>query len=172
MRVPVPKIELQSITSGFLSRRQFVGASSVLILTAGCATLPKGQRETVLFICEFGTAKSVIARELFRRRAASRGIAVAAISRGLVIEDHITPELRRNLTADGINSNAEPFQVLQPQDWQAAKVVVAFNPLPNTIPKAKVRDWTDVPSVVSKYPAARTEMDKRIEALLDEFQRA
>ncbi len=140
-----------------------------MMLASGCATLPRVQRETVLFVCEFGTAKSVIARELFRRRAASRGIDVAAISRGLVIEDHITPELRQRLTADGINPNAEPFQLLQLQDWQRAKVIVAFNPLPSVVPKAKVRDWTDVPSVVSSYPAARADMDRRIEALLDEF---
>lgn len=154
-----------------LSRRRFLAAASVSVLTAGCASMPKSQRETVLFVCQFGTAKSVIARELFRRRAASRGIAVAALSRGLVIEDHLTPELRQRLAADGINPYAEPFEVLQPQDWQQAKVVVAFNPLPDTVPKAKVRDWTDVPSVVSQYPAARAAMDQRIEALLDEFAR-
>jgi protein-tyrosine-phosphatase len=168
MRMAVSKFDTQD---GLLSRRQFVVASSALVLASGCATLPKAQRETVLFICEFGTAKSVIARELFRRRAANRSIDVAAISRGLVIEDHITPELRQNLTADGINPNAEPFQMLQPADWQRAKVIVAFNPLPAVVPKSNVRDWTDVPSVVSEYPAARAAMDQRIEALLDEFQR-
>lgn len=163
-----PKIDISAIAGPF-SRRQFIAATSGFALTAGCSTLPASQPKTVMFICEFGTAKSVIARELFRRRATSRGIAVSAISRGLVIEDHITPGLRQSLTADGIDPYSEPFKVLQPQDWQRASVIVAFNPLPNTVPKSKVRDWTDTPSVVSQYPAARAAMDRRIEALLDEF---
>jgi arsenate reductase len=152
-----------------ISRRRFVAVSAAFVLAAGCSTIPKRQPETVLFICEFGTAKSVIAREMFRRRAAARNIAVDALSRGLVIEDHITPELRRNLSADGIDPYSEPFKVLQPQDWQRASVIVAFNSLPDTVPKSKVRDWTDVPSVVSQYPAARVALAQRIEALLDEF---
>jgi arsenate reductase (thioredoxin) len=151
------------------SRRWFIAATSGLIVTAACSSLPKSQRKTVLFVCEFGTAKSVIAREMFRRRAADRNIAVFAFSRGLVIEDHITPGLRRNLAADGIDPYSEPFKVLQPTDWSRASVVVAFNPLPKTLPKSKVRDWDDVPSVVSQYPAARAALGQRIDALLDEF---
>lgn len=164
-----PKFDISANAAPF-SRRQFIAATAGFALTAGCSTLPNSQPKTVLFICEFGTAKSVIARELFRRRAISRGIAVSAFSRGLVIEDHITPELRQRLAADGINPYSEPFKVLQPQDWRRASVIVAFNPLPDTVPESKVRDWTDTPSVVSQYAAARAVMDRKIEALLDEFR--
>ncbi len=167
----VPIFDLPSTGALPFSRRRFLGAASVSVIVAACSTVPESQRETVLFVCEFGTAKSVIAREMFRRRAASRKIAVSAFSRGLRIEDHITPELRQNLVADGIDPYSEPFKVLQPQDWQRASVVVAFNPLPDVVPKSKVRDWSDVPSVVSQYPAARAVLERRIDALLDEFFR-
>ena len=165
----MPETDNAIATVAPLSRRRFIAVSSAFVLAAGCSTLPKSQPKTVLFICEFGTAKSVIARELFRRRALSRGMAVLAISRGLVVEDHLTPELRQRLAVDGIDPYSEGFKVLQPQDWRKASVIVAFNPLPKSVPKAKVRDWMDVPSVVSQYPAARAAMDLKIEALLDEF---
>jgi arsenate reductase len=151
------------------SRRRFILAASASVVVGACSSLPKAQRKTVLFVCEFGTAKSVIAREMFRNRAAAANIAASAFSRGLKIEDHITPELRRNLFADGIDPYSEPFTVLQPADWQRASAVVAFNPLPDAVPKSKVRDWTDVPSVVSQYRAARVVLEQRIDALLDEL---
>jgi arsenate reductase len=164
-----PIFDLISAAAQPFSRRRFIAVASISVIAAGCSTLPKARGETVLFVCEFGTAKSVIAREMFRRRASTRNIAVAAFSRGLVIEDHITPELCRNLGVDGIDPYSEPFKVLQPKDWQGARVVVVFNPLPSTVPASKVRDWTDVPSVVSQYPAARAALNQRIDALLDKF---
>jgi arsenate reductase (thioredoxin) len=164
-----PKFDLISAAAQPFSRRRFMATTAGLIVATGCSTLPKSQRKSVLFVCEFGTAKSVIAREMFRRRATTRSIAIAAFSRGLVIEDHITPDLRRNLAADGIDPYSEPFKILQPDDWSRASVVVAFNPLPKIVPQSKVRDWTDVPSVVSQYPAARAALNRRIDALLDEF---
>lgn len=167
--MPAAIFDISFVAALPFSRRRFILAASGSVVVTACSSLPKAQRKTVLFVCEFGTAKSVIAREMFRRRAAAANIAVSAFSRGLKIEDHLTPELRRNLAADGIDPYSEPFKVLQPADWQRASVVVAFNPLPDAVPKSKVRDWTDVPSVVSQYPAARAVLERRIDALLDEF---
>ena len=127
---------------------------------------------TVLFVCEFGTAKSAIARELLRRKVSVRGLPIEAISRGLVIEDHITPELRARLVADGIDTLRDPPMVLQPRDWDRASIVVAFNPLPAAVPAAKVRDWIDLPSVVRDYDNAMAILNRRLDALVDEMAAA
>jgi hypothetical protein len=142
------------------SRRRVVIGSAATLLLAACASLPSQAPPKILFVCQFGTTKSAIARELFRRRALERGVTVAAISRGLTIEDHISPTLRQRLVAEGINPNADAPKVLEPQDWQSATLVVAFNPLPSAVPVAKIRDWIDLPSLNESYcPAIARQAD-------------
>ena len=128
-------------------------------------TAPK--RSVVLFICDFGTAKSAIARELFRRQAQARGIDVTAFSRGLQIEDHISPPLKARLDAEGIDTRADGFAVLTSQDVRRADIVVSFANLPKAYQTQKLQDWTALPSVNDAWAAARADLDRRIDALLD-----
>jgi protein-tyrosine-phosphatase len=129
------------------------------------ANAPLPKPPTVLFVCEYGTAKSAIARELFRKRATQRGIAVTAFSRGLKIEDHIAPPLRKILDDEGIDSRRDGFAVLNGRDIRNAEIVVTFTPLPRR-PRT-VLDWSDVASVNDRYAIARADLDRRIDALLD-----
>lgn len=123
----------------------------------------------VLFVCAAGTAKSAIARELLRRRARERGIAVSVFSRGLHIENHVSLLLRDQLAADGIDVSRDPPTALARRDVHNADMIVAFTPLPAKYRTRVIRDWSAVPSVNEAYPAARADLDKRIEALLDQI---
>ena len=154
-----------------ISRRAVIFSAAASALVGACASARRGPPAVLLFVCQYGTAKSAIARELFRRRVRQRHLAIEAFSRGLTIEDHMTPDLRARLAADGINTELEMPQVLQPRDWQRASVVVAFNPLPMEVPRAKVRDWTDLPSITDDYANTRAILDRRLEALIDELAR-
>jgi len=131
------------------------------------STLAASKRPVVLFICDFGTAKSAIARELFRRRAQERGIDVTAFSRGLAIEDHISLPLEAALDAEGIDTRRDGFAVLTSRDVRRADSVVSFATLPKAFQTQKRQDWTALPSVNDAWPAARADLDRRIEALLD-----
>jgi protein-tyrosine-phosphatase len=154
-----------------IGRRGFAIASLFLagFVTSGCATKWTTKPPKILFVCQAGTAKSPIAREIFRRRAKERGIAVKVFSRGIVLEDHASPELKQRLRADGIDTSAEPAMPLAPADWAAADILVNFNPLPTSVEHNDVRDWSDVPSVNDDYENARAVLDKRIDALLTEL---
>lgn len=65
------------------------GLFTLVLSGVAAATLgppePRQERAsgTVVFVCEHGTAKSLIAREWFNRLAAQRGIAARAVSRGV-----------------------------------------------------------------------------------------
>lgn len=155
-----------------LSRRGALLAGLALVVVAQPAMSRPRPVPRVLFICQYGTAKSAIARELFRRRARQRGVAVAAFSRGLTLADHISPPLRQKLSADGIDPAADYATVLARRDWQYADLVVAFNPLPKDIRPTTLRDWSDLGSLNDDYANARPELDRRIEALLDAFAKA
>ena len=154
-----------------LHRRGFVIASLFLagFLASGCVVKPAVRPAKILFVCQAGTAKSAIAREIFKRRAKERGIEVDVFSRGIVIEDHVSPQLKANLRADGIDTTTEPATALTPADWAAADILVNFNALPASVKHQDVRDWTDVHSVNDDYKNARKTMDKRIDALLTEI---
>ena len=144
-------------------------ASFAAVAASACTAAGSAKPPTILFVCQSGTAKSPIARELLRRRAAERGIRVTAFSRGLALEDHVSPALAARLKADGINTAADTPRQLSPADWRSADLVIVFNPLPAGAKPARLRDWTDLPSVNDAYPAARAMLDQRIDRLLDEI---
>jgi len=149
-----------------LPRRLFLALSlSVTVLPTSAMTAPK--RSVVLFICDFGTAKSAVAREFFRRRAREHGIDVTALSRGLAIEDHISLPLEAALDAEGIDTRRDGFAVLTSRDVRRADSVVSFATLPKAFQTQKRQDWTALPSVNDAWAAARADLDRRIDALLD-----
>jgi protein-tyrosine-phosphatase len=148
-----------------IQRRTLLALTLFSALIPGL-TLAAPKRPVVLFICDFGTAKSAIARELFRRRAHERGIDVTAFSRGLQVEDHISPPLKARLDADGIDTRRDGFAVLTPKDVRKADIVVSFAKLPKAYQSKKLQDWTALPSVNDAWPAARADLDHRIDALL------
>ncbi len=166
----LPKIFIEKSLG--LERREFLVAAGLLAI--GLNSVPSNAEpvaiKKILFVCQYGTAKSVIAREFFRQRALQRNIDVRAISRGITIEDHISADLRKNLAADGINPNVEQIRVLTQEDLQSANIVIAFNPLPPSLLHPEVRDWSDLPSVNEKYKKSRAIMKRRIDKLLDELE--
>ncbi len=154
-----------------VDRRKLLAAAllSAGFAMSGCLARPAAKPPKILFVCQAGTAKSAIAREIFKRRAKERGIVVDVFSRGIVVEDHVSPQLRANLLADSIDTTTEPATPLASVDWLTADILVNFNPLPGSVNHKDVRNWTDVPSVNDDYANARAIMDKRIDLLLTEI---
>src|SRR5689334_20099632 len=58
---------------------------------------------TVVFVCEHGAAKSVIAAAHFNRLATERGLPFRAISRGTKPDDAVAAGVRAGLASDGID---------------------------------------------------------------------
>lgn len=154
-----------------LSRRNLVlSASCAVLIRPASAQGAPAVTPCVLFICRYGTVKSPIGRELLRQRASEQGVAVISCSRGLTLEDHITPGLAQALRADGIDIWSEPRRVLDPSDIARADVVVAFDRLSADLPQP-THDWSDFPSFNEDYAVARAELDVRLTPLLDDLRR-
>lgn len=154
-----------------IQRRAFLAATFLpaALAVSGCLTRPVATAPKILFVCQAGTAKSAIAREILKRRAKERGIDVSVLSRGIAVADHVSPQLKANLLADGIDTTTEPATALTAADWMGADILVYFNPLPASVMHLDKRDWGDVPSVNDDYSNARMLMNKRIDALLNEI---
>ena len=133
----------------------------------GATTTPAG---TVLFVCEHGSAKSVVAAAHFNRLAAQRGLALRAISRGTDPDAENHPAAVAGLAADGLEARARP-RALQASDLETPTAVVAFSPLPSDYATGvPVQVW-NVPPVSEDYSAARDAIVARVDRLLDDLAR-
>src|SRR5438046_982452 len=98
----------------------------------------------IVFVCEHGAAKSVIAAKELEKLARERGIQVQAVARGTAPEPEVAPVVRQALKAEGIEvGNMTPIKV-KPADLRDATTIVSFGPDLTSIAggKIKAEDWS------------------------------
>jgi len=157
---------------------------SVAVTLLACAPLvssqqqsrrtEKGEPAKVVFVCEHGAAKSIIAAAEFERMAKEKGLAVIAVSRGTTPDAEIGTAVRQGLRSDGIDLGPAKPVKLSAKDLADASRVVSFGPdLAEWLPKgAKAADWSATPSPGENYQAARLYIVKQLEPLIAELERA
>ena len=126
----------------------------------------------VLFVCEHGAAKSVLAAELLQRSARAQGLPVAVRAAGIEPSDAVAegvlglfPEQAATLR------ERRPRQVTE-ADLESAAITVTFNLDPDALP-ARPREllaWNDVPPVSGDPVAARTVIDGHVAELVDRLR--
>ncbi|MDT9001458.1 hypothetical protein RQP53_19435 [Paucibacter sp. APW11] len=145
------------------------GATSAEALAA---TAESGKE--LVFVCEHGSAKSVIAAAYFNQMAAARGLAWRAVSRGLSPDAALQGATAQGLLADGIDLQpfARPQALTAEQSGRAPKVVsIGVERLPAYLDPARLEQWNDIPAVSKSYVQARDTMKRRIDQLLDGLSR-
>ena len=126
----------------------------------------------VVFVCEHGAAKSIIAKAEFERLAKEKGIAVEVVSRGTTPDAEIAAGVRKGLLADGTDlGSAKPVKI-SAKDLKGAAAVVTFGPdLAEWMPKGmKALDWSAAPSPGKDYREARDYIRKQVEGLVGELK--
>ena len=121
----------------------------------------------VVFVCEHGTVKSVIAAELFNRLAAERKVALHAVSRGVTPDEAVPPGVARNLAADGFDVSKFQPKPLREGDVKGAARVVAIGVESPLLATANAIRWDDIPPASTDYAASRDAMRERMGALID-----
>lgn len=128
---------------------------------AGCQrpaqATPKPQ--TIVFVCPFGSAKSVVAARFFNRMASERGLPYRAVARGLTPEDTIPEYVRGPIRSDGfeIAADEKPIALTDAEIRDASAVVCIkcrLTPAQSSMTRQAL-EWADVPDVDAGYPAAR-----------------
>ena len=131
----------------------------------------KEQTPVVVFVCEHGSAKSILAAAHFNALAKKRGLRLRAISRGTNPDEKIAPSVANGLQADGVEVGVEKPARLSPEDASGAIRVVAFCPLPKgSLGSVPIEEWKDVPSTSEDYSKARDDIVERVKQLLDELK--
>ena len=141
----------------------------VLILGALMVAPEPQPAATVLFVCEHGSAKSVVAAAHFNRLAAARGLPFRAISRGTVPDAEMAPAAVEGLLGDGLKPDDPAPKKLEQTDLDAAVRVVTFCALPPGLQGRSPLEQWEVPPVSTEYGASRDAMLMRIERLLLEL---
>lgn len=128
----------------------------------------------VLFVCEHGTVRSLLAKVLFDEFAAAIGLNMTAVSRGTRADSIVPPWMLQGLTNDRVVLGDWRPQTLQPSDLTNALYVVSFDvPAAATANASAPRaHWDNLPSVSRDYATGRDAIKVRVHQLVDSLKRA
>lgn len=126
--------------------------------------------QTIVFVCEHGAAKSVIAAAYFNKLAAERHLNFHAIARGTDPQAELSESTIAGLQRDGIAfPNQKPLP-LTDRDVRKASHVVAFCVVPSRFRKKVGAKSYDVPAPKVGYDKSRDAILVHVRQLLDELE--
>jgi len=124
------------------------------------------KNEIIVFVCEHGSAKSIIAATYFNQLAEQANLHVRAIARGTDPDKELSLQTVAGLDADGLTPTETIPQKLSPADIENAQLVVTFCEIPEEYQnKVILERWDDVPPVSENYESARDEIITRLKQL-------
>ena len=126
----------------------------------------------VIFVCEHGAAKSVIAAAYFNRLAEQNGLSLRAAARGTNPDLELSPKALQGLAADGLEATEKFPRKLSEDELESAQQIISFCELPEKYGVTiRVEQWSDVPPVSEDYEKARDAIITHLEQLLDTIRR-
>ena len=147
--------------------------AAFVVLTGAAAHTgqnPARPAPRVMFVCEHGAAKSVVATAYFNKIAAERGLPYRATFRGTSPQAELSVSALKGLREDGLEIPAGKPSAISGQDVTDATHIFAIGcTLPaHATASGKAADWTDVPDDKG-YAPMRDAIRRHVEQLLDEL---
>ena len=160
-----------SLRSTSLLVAVLIGVSTA-IAQGQAGAKPTAATPSVVFVCEHGAAKSVIATAYFNKLSAERGLPYRATFRGTTPQEALSVRAVAGLKADGVPIPAGAPTAIGAADIEKATHIFAIG---CTLPAAallsgKSNDWLDVPDDQG-YEAQRDAIVRHVKELLDDLQR-
>lgn len=154
----------------------------LFLVVAICLGIPSGAQRPqndssqILFVCEHGNVKSVMAMSYFNRLAQQRGLSFRAIARGTSPNSReVPPTIADGLRADGFDVDGfHPTALSRPDLDSSRKVITIGVNLPDQFETAGVvpEVWNDVPAATVDFKAARDSLKEHVTKLLDQLESA
>lgn len=148
---------------------------TLLFLGAAQAADPAATAmKQVVFVCEHGTVKSLMAANYFNALAAQKGLPVRAISRAVTPDpDPVPGKIADQLHKEGFDVAGFRATALQEADIQASVRVVTIGATlkDSSGLKDKAEAWNDVPPAGKDFQAAGKVLKNHIETLLQTLAR-
>lgn len=127
---------------------------------------------TIVFVCQHGAAKSVMAAAYLNRLAGLRGLSVRGTAAGIDPEPEVSPKVAAALFEEGIDVRGNRPRAVMREELTKAWRTVSFEcDLSHVLlPEATVIRWDGVPPASEDFTAARTAIVARVLRLLDECE--
>ncbi|HAV75977.1 MAG TPA: hypothetical protein DCX53_01340 [Anaerolineae bacterium] len=123
--------------------------------------------KNILFVCEHGAAKSIVASAWFNKLASQNGLSIRSIARGTHPDAELGPKAVEGLREDGLTPLESVPQKILLADVESAIHIVSFCEIPEEFKnKVTTESWADVPAVSDGYEAARDAIVKHINHLV------
>lgn len=144
----------------------------VALILAGAVQTPSRPAPAVVFVCEHGAAKSVVATAYFNKLAAERNLPFRATFRGTSPQDDLSVRAVDGLKADGVAVPAgKPAAITSADVADSTHIFAIGCTLPDVARRSgKAADWSDVPDDQG-YGPMREGIVRHVKLLLDELQR-
>jgi arsenate reductase len=144
----------------------------LMIVTLSMAQPAARPQPTVVFVCEHGAAKSVIATAYFNKVAAERGLHARALYRGVNPQAALSAAALKGLRDDGLTVPDQSPSMITPTDVETATVIFAIGcTLPqHAAASGKADTWDDVPNDKG-YGATRDAIKRHVERLVDDLMK-
>jgi len=146
----------------------------LVVLVGALAACGPSAADQVVFVCEHGAAKSVVAAAYFNKLAAERGLPARAIARGAAPQENLAKSAVSGLGADGLAAGLEAPRALTADDIRRSARVVTFD-----CDQAAMKGllgmgacWGDVPATGEDYARARDVIRKHLEVLIDQMAKS
>ena len=131
--------------------------------------------EQIVFVCEHGNVKSLMAASYFNQLAAQRGLPWRAVARGIAPDSTTVPKrIAAALLAEGVDvSEFRPAKVDATDAAEAVRIVMIGTDLPARVrgDEQRIERWNDVPPASTSYDAARSSLKTHIAELLEQLSR-
>jgi protein-tyrosine-phosphatase len=139
-----------------------------LAALAVAQSVPPAPPPMIIFVCEHGAAKSLIAAAYFNKIAVERGLAARADFRGVDPQDDLSVRAVAGLKADGLIVPGGKPTAIAGGDVAAATHVFAIGcTLPAMATRSgKAQSWDDVPDDQG-YGPMRDAIVRHVRALVD-----
>lgn len=142
------------------------------VVDAQATAKPDPSAPAIVFVCEHGAAKSLIATAYFNKLAAERGLPYRAEFRGNDPQEALSVRDVAGLKADGVAIPPGSPTAIGAADIAKATHIFAIG---CTLPSAaaasgKSTDWSDVPDDKG-YEGQRDAIVRHVKELLDDLQR-
>ena len=129
-------------------------------------------RPSIVFVCEHGAAKSVVATAYFNKLAAERSLPDRATFRGTAPQDDLSVRAVAGLKADGLSiPSGKPAAISDADVTEATHIFAIGCTMPEqAVRSGKAADWSDVPDDQG-YGPMRDAIVRHVEQLLDDLRR-
>jgi protein-tyrosine-phosphatase len=130
------------------------------------------KNKNIIFVCEHGAAKSIVASAYFNKLAAEIELDIRSIARGTHPDAELGPKAVEGLANDGLSPTESIPQKLSLADVKSAQHIVTFCELPKELQdKTATEIWKDVPDISDGYEPSRDAIVERVKDLIEELNR-